>query len=91
MFLVFGKCLFLSRWKNTLSVSLPLHLRFCRNKSVTLMVISFIGRLLCGIYPVKVRFSSYICGIHAAIAWLLCPTYRSREPRVAEEINFVTG
>ena len=40
MFLVFGKCPFLLRWKNVLSVSHPLHLRFSRNKSVTLMVIS---------------------------------------------------
>ena len=37
------------------------------------------------------RFSRYISGIHAVIAWLLCPTYRSREPRAAEKINFVTG
>ena len=40
MFLVFGKCLFLLRWKNVLSVSHPLHLRFSWNKSVTSTVIS---------------------------------------------------
>ena len=37
------------------------------------------------------RFSRYISGIHAVIAWLLCPTYRSRELRASEEIKFVTG
>ena len=91
MFLVFGKCLFLLRWKNVLSVSHPLHLRFRRNKSVTSMVISvnrpFIMRYISG----KLAFCRYISGIHAVIAWLLCPTYRSREPRAAEEINFSTG
>ena len=91
MFLVFSKCLFLLRWKNVLSVSHPLHLRFSRNKSITRTVILLIDRLLCGTYPVNVRFSRYISGIHAVIAWLLCPTYRSREPRAAEEINFITG
>ena len=50
-----------------------------------------IDRLLCGTYLVNVHFSGYISGIHGVIAWLLCPTYRSREPRAAEEINFVTG
>ena len=40
MFLVFGKCPFLLRCKNVLSVSHPLHLCFSRNKSVTRTVIS---------------------------------------------------
>ena len=40
MFLVFGKCPFLLRWKNVLSISHPLHLGFSRNKSVTRTVIS---------------------------------------------------
>ena len=52
MFLVFGKCPFLLRWKNVLSVSHPLHLRFSRNKSVTRSVISvnppFIMRYISG-------------------------------------------
>ena len=52
MFLVFGKCPFLLRWKNFLSVSHPLHLHFSRNKSVTHMVISvnrpFIMRYISG-------------------------------------------
>ena len=91
MFLVFGKCPFLLRLKNVSSVSHPLHLRFSRNKSVTRTVLSvnrpFIMQYISG----KRAFFPYISGIHAAIAWLLCPTYRSREPRAAEEINFVTG
>ena len=91
MFLVFGKCPFLLRWKNVLSVSHPLFLRFSQNKSVTRTVISvnrpFIMRYISG----KRAFSRYISGFLAVIAWLLCPTYRSREPRAAEEINFVTG
>ena len=40
MFFVFGKCPFLLRWKNVLSGSHALHLRFIRNKSVTRTVIS---------------------------------------------------
>ena len=52
MFLVFGKCPFLLRWKNVLSVSHPLHLRFSRNKSVTCTVMSlhrpFIMRYISG-------------------------------------------
>ena len=91
MVLVFGKCPFLLRWRKVLSVSHPLHLRFSRNKSVTRTVISvnrpFIMRYITG----KRAFSRYISGFHAVIMWLLCPTHRSREPRVAEEINFVTG
>ena len=91
MFLVFGKCPFFLRWNNVLSVSHPLHLRFSRNKSVIRTVISvnrpFIMRYISG----KRAFSRYFSGIHAVIAWLLCPTYRLREPRVAEETNFVTG
>ena len=80
MFLVFGKWPFLLRWKNVLSVHHLLHLRFSRNKSVTRTVIS-----------VNRPFSGNISSIYAVIAWLLCPTYRPREPRAAEEINFVTG
>ena len=40
MFLVFGKCPFLLRWKNVVSVFHPLHLRFSQNKFVTRTVIS---------------------------------------------------
>ena len=91
VFLVFGKCPFLLRWKNVVSVSHPLHLRLSRNKPVTRTVISvnrpFIMRYISG----KRAFPRYISGIHAVIVWLLCPTYRSREPRAVEEINFVTG
>ena len=91
MFFVFGKCPFLLRCKNVLSVSHPLHLRFSRNESVTRTVISvnqpFLMRYMSG----KRVFPRYISGIHAVIAWLPCPTYRSREPRVAEEIDFLTG
>ena len=39
MFFVFCKCPFLLRWKNVLSGSHALHLRFIRNKSVTRTVI----------------------------------------------------
>ena len=52
VFLVFGKCPFLLRWKNVVSVSHPLHLRFSRNKPVTRTVISvnrpFIMRFISG-------------------------------------------
>ena len=52
MFLVSGKCSFLLRWKNVVSVSHPLHLRFSRNKFVTHTVISvnlpFIMRYISG-------------------------------------------
>ena len=55
MFFVFGKCPFLLRWKNVLSGSYALHLRFIRNKSVTRTVISvnrpFVIRLTC-VFPV---------------------------------------
>ena len=79
MFLVFSKCPFLLRWKNTVSVSHPLHLRFSRNKFVTHIVIS-VSR------PFIMRYiSRYISGIRAVLAWLLCPTNRSREPRVADK------
>ena len=40
MFLVFSKYPFLLRWKNVLSVSHPLDLRFSWNKSVSRTVIS---------------------------------------------------
>ena len=53
MFFVFGKCPFLLRWKNVLSGSHALHLRFIRNKSVTHTVIS-VNRLY---YPVHIRLS----------------------------------
>ena len=76
MFLMFGKCPFLLRSKNVLSVSHPLHLRFSRKKSVTCTMISVNLPFLCGAYPVNVHFSRYISGIHAVIAWLLCPTYQ---------------
>ena len=52
MFFVFGKCPFPLRWKNVLSGSHALHLRFIRNKSVTRMVISVIDRLLSGTHLV---------------------------------------
>ena len=91
VFLVFGKRPFPLRLKNVVSVSHPLHLRFSRNKPVTRTVISvnrpFIMRYISGkraFSPLHFRYSS-------VIVWLLCPTYRSREPRAVEEINFVTG
>ena len=41
VFFIFGKCPFLLRWKNVLTGSHALHLRFiCRNKSVTRTAIS---------------------------------------------------
>ena len=82
MFFVFGKCPFLLRWKNVLSGSNALHLRFIRNKSVTLTVIS-VNR------PFIIRYTSG----YRAFFPLHVPgsTYRSRELRAAEEINFVTG
>ena len=68
MFLVFGKCLFLLWWKNVLSVSHPLHLRFSRNKSVTCTVLSvnrpFIMRYIsgkCAVFPLHFRYSCGHC------------------------------
>ena len=68
MFLVFGKCPFLLRWKIVLSVSHPLHLRLSRNKSVTRTVISvnrpFIMRYMSGkraFFPLHFRYSYGHC------------------------------
>ena len=68
MFLVFGKCPFLLRWKNVLFVSHALHLRFIRNKSVTRTVVSvnrpFIIRYISGkraFSPLHVRYSCCHC------------------------------
>ena len=68
MFLVFGKCPFLLRWKNVLSVSHPLHPRSSRNKSVTRTVISvnrpFIMRYISGkraFFPINFRYSCGHC------------------------------
>ena len=91
MFLVLGKCPFLLSWKNVMSVSHPFHLRFSRNKSVTCTVISvnrpFIMRNISGKRAFSLLHFRYSCG-HCLASM---PTYRSREPRAAEEINFVTG
>ena len=88
---MFGKCPFLLRWKNVLSVSHPLHLRFSQNKSVTRTVISvnrpFIMRYMSGkrtFFPFHFRYSCDHC-----LASM--PHIRSREPRAADEIDFVTG
>ena len=63
MFVVFGKCPFLLRWKNIVSVPHPLHLRFSRNKSVTRTVMSvnrlFIMRYISGkraFFPLHFRY-----------------------------------
>ena len=68
MFLVFGKCPFLLRWKNVLSVSYPLHLRSSQNKSVTRTVISvnrtFIMRYISGkraFFPLHLPYSCGHC------------------------------
>ena len=68
MFFVFGNCPFLLRWKNVLSGSHALHLRFIRNKSVTHTVISVNHRLLSSTHPVIVRFSRYMSGARTVIA-----------------------
>ena len=66
MLLVFGKCPFLLHWKNDLSVSHPLHLRFSRNKSVTRTVISvnrqFIMRYISGKRAFFLLHFRYSCG-----------------------------
>ena len=74
MFLVFSKCPFLLSWKDVLSVSRPLHLRFSRNKSVTRAVISvyrpFIMRYISGkraFFPLHFQYS---CG-----HWLVSMTH----------------
>ena len=66
MFLMFGKCPFLLRWKNVLSVSHPLHPRFSRNKSITRTVISvnrpFIMRYISGRRAFYSLLLQYSCG-----------------------------
>ena len=88
MFLVFGKCRFLLRWQNVFSVS---HVLSQVTSPLLVRWYPLIDRLLSGTYPVNVRFSRYMFSTHAVIAWLLGSTYRLREPRAAEEKNFVTG
>ena len=61
MFFVFGECPFLLRWKNVLSGSHALHLRFIRNKSVTVISVNrpFIIRYTSGyhaFFPLHVGF-----------------------------------
>ena len=51
MFFMFGKCPFLLRWKNVLSGSHALHLRFIWNKFVTCTVVS-VNR------PLIIRYTS---------------------------------
>ena len=63
MFFIFGKRLFLLRWKNVLTGSHALHLRFIRNKSVTHTVIS-VNR------PFIIRYTS---GIHPCVFPVTCP------------------
>ena len=66
VFLVFGKCPFLLRWKNVVSVSHPLHLRFSLNKPVTRTVISvnrpFIMRYISGKRAFSPLHFRYSCG-----------------------------
>ena len=66
VFLVFGKCPFLLRWKNVVSVSHPLHLRFSRNQPVTHTVISvnwpFIMRYISGKRAFSPLHFRYSCG-----------------------------
>ena len=66
MFLVFGKCWFLLRWKNVLSVFHPLYLSFSWNKSVTRTVISvnrpFIMRFISGKRAFFTLHFRYSCG-----------------------------
>ena len=68
MFFVFGKCPFLLRWNNVLSISHPLHIRSSRNKFVTCTVISvnrpFIMRYISGkrvFFPLHFRYSCGHC------------------------------
>ena len=66
VFLVYGKCPFLLRWKNVLSVSHPLHLRFSRNKTDTCTVIfvnrPFIMRYISGKHVFVPLHFRYSCG-----------------------------
>ena len=66
VFLVFGKSPFLLRWKNVVSVSHPLHLRFSWNKPVTRTVISvhrpFIMRYISGKRAFSPLHFRYSCG-----------------------------
>ena len=68
MFLVFGKCPFLLRWKNVLTVFHSLHPRFSQNKSVSRTVISvnrpFNMRYISGkrsFFPLNCRYSCSHC------------------------------
>ena len=54
VFLVFGKCPFLLRWKNVVSVSHPLHLRFSRNKPPHLMFL-FKNKNIIGVLSSEVK------------------------------------
>ena len=66
MFLMFGKCPFLLRWKNVVSVSHSLHLCFSWNKFVTHSVISvirpFIMRYISGKRAFLPLHFQYSCG-----------------------------
>ena len=84
MFLVFGKCPFLLRWKNVLSVSHALHLRFSRNKYVTRTVISVNRPFITRYISVKCAFFSlhvwYSCG-HCLASRLHIPLVRASSGR----------
>ena len=93
MFLVFGKCPFLFRWKNVLSISRPLHLRFSRNKSVTRTVIDvnqpFIMRYISGkraFFPLHFRYS---CG-HCLASMPHIPIARASSGRGDKFCHWIT-
>ena len=94
MFLVFGKCLFLLRWKNVLSVSHSLHLRFSLNKSVTRTVIfinrPFIMRYKSGKRAFSPLHFRYLCG-HCLASMPHIPIARASSAKGAKEIDFTTG
>ena len=85
MFFVFGKCPFLLSWKNVLSGSHALHLRFIRNKSVTHTVIS-VNR------PLIIRYTSGYSAffpLHVRCSYGHCLTSRLHIP-IARTLS-VTG
>ena len=93
MFLVFGKCPFLLRLKNVLSVSHPLHLRFSRSKSVTGTGISVnrpsILRYISGkraFFPLHFRYS---CG-HCLASMPHIPIARASSGRGDKFCHWIT-
>ena len=93
MLLMFGKCPFLVRWKNVLSVSHPLHLRFSRNKFVTRTLISvnrpFFMRYISGKLAFFPLHFLYSCG-HCLASMPHIPIARASSGRGDKFCHWIT-